>query len=302
MAGRVLSAVVPGLITVLAGACGGGGIWGPEGYGDLVVRVADTPVDEASAIVIQFNAVDAKVSDALNPTYRYDRFKLKPVQQVNMLDLSGDRSQLLIQEDSLPAEKWNWIRLVISAGTQATDSWIDTPTGRHPLYVPDSNEDGLTIHEAFYIPKDGTLDLTIDFDLRKSIIPPQSPGDPYLLDPVLRMVETAQAGRIEGAVDPSLAVSDGCAPVVYGFIGTGVAPDDIDRIAPEPITEGTVTLDINSGEFRYSLNWLPPGDYTVTLTCQGDLDRPDRDDTPEVGFQVVKTATVIAGEATQLNL
>jgi hypothetical protein len=198
--------------------------------------------------------------------------------------------------------RWNWIRLVIRANGEGRDSWIDTATGRHALFLPDGFEDHRVIHEPFYVPKDGILDLTIDFDLRQSIIPPQVPGGPYFLDPVLRMVETDRAGSIEGTVDPEVAIGDGCTPVVYGFTGTGVIPDDIDRVVPEPITEGAVTPDNGSGEFRWSLNWLPAGDYTVALTCQGDLDRPDRDDTPEVGFQVVKTATVFPGEATHLDL
>jgi len=302
MASRLLSALVSGLITVLAGACGGGGIWGPEGYGDLVVRVADAPVDEALAIVIQFEAVDVQVSNALNPSYRHDRFLLKPAQQISMLDLSGGGTQMLIEIASLPAEKYNWIRLLIGAGTRATDSWIDTPTGRYPLHLPDSNEDGLVIHEAFYVPKDDALDLTVDFDLRQSIIPPSYPGGAYILDPVLRMVETDHAGTIEGTVDPGLAAGEGCIPVVYGFTGSGISPDDIDRQAPEPITESAVALDIGSGEFWYSLNWLPPGSYTVALTCQGDLDRPDRDDTPVVSFQPERDTTVVAGQATRVDL
>jgi len=302
MKSRLLSAIVFGVVAVLAGSCGGGGGWYGQDDGELVVNIADSPTDEALAVVIQFEAVDAKVSGALNPTYEYSRFKLKPVQQIDMLSLSGGRSQMLIDEDAVPADRWKWIRLVIRAGNQGTDSWIDTPTGRHALYLPDSNKDDLTIPESFYVPKDGTVELTIDFDLRQSIIPPAYPGGAYTLDPVLRMVETDQAGSIKGTVDPSLATSSGCAPVVYGFSGAGVTPDDIDRIAPEPITEGTVSLDNGSGEFRWSLDWLPAGDYTVALTCQGDQDRPDRDDTPDVGFQVIRGANVVAGQATQVDL
>jgi len=288
-----------GVAGALAGSCGGGGSW-QDIYdideGSLVVRVTDAPVDAALGVVIQFDAVDAKVSGVSSS------FKMKPAQQIEMLSLAGGRNQLLVDVDPVIADRWQWVRLVISAGEQAVDSWVDTATGRHALYLPDENRDALLIRQSFVVPKKGTADLTIDFDLRQSIIAPENPGDPYILDPVLRMVETDQAGRIEGTVDPSLATADGCRPVVYGFTGTGVAPDDIDRIAPEPITEGTIALDNGSGEFRWSLDWLPAGAYTVALTCQGDLDRPDRDDTPAVGFQVVKNTTVVAAQTTRLDL
>jgi len=301
MRSRLLGALVFGLAAALVASCGGGGWYGTD-EGELIVRVADAPVDEALAVVIQFNAVDAKVSGALNPTYEYSRFKVRPVQQIDMLTLSGGRSYMLIDEEQVTADRWKWIRLAISAGNQGTDSWIDTPTGRHALYLPDSNKDDLTIAESFFVPKNGTVDLTIEFDIRQSVIPPAYPGGVYFLDPVLRLVDTEQAGRIEGTVDPSLATSDGCTPVVYGFTGAGVPPDDIDRVVPEPVTEGTVALDNGSGEFRWSLDWLPAGAYTVALTCQGDLDRPDRDDTPTVGFQVVKNATVVAGQSSHVDL
>jgi len=296
---RFFRVLIFGGAAALVVSCGGGGGW-TDIYdideGGLVVRVTDASVDEALAVIVQFDAVDAKVSGVSSS------FRLRPTQQIDMLTLAGGNSQQLVHVDPVLADRWQWVRLVISAGDQGTDSWVDTATGRHALYLPDENTDALLVRQSFVVPKNGTADLTIDFDLRKSIIPPENPGDPYILDPVLRMVETNRAGRIEGTVDPSVATSDGCTPVVYGFTGNGVLPDDIDRLAPEPLTEGAVALDIGSGEFRWSLDWLPAGDYTVALTCQGHLDRPDRDDTPGVGFQVVKTATVIAGEVTQLNL
>jgi len=290
-----------GVVAVLSGSCGGGS-WFDFDYGSLNVRVADSPVDDAMAVVIQFDAVDMRISGAGNPNYEYDRFNIDPVEQIDLLKLSGGKSEVLISQLTLLSSRWKWVRPVIRAGDQATDSWVDTATGRHALYLPPEYEAGLMIPESFVVPKNATLELMIDFDLRQSIIPPENPGDPYILDPVLRMVEADKAGHIEGTVAPSLASADGCRPVVYGFTGTAIAPDDIDRIAPEPITEGTVALDNGSGEFRWSLDWLPAGAYTVALTCQGDLDRPDRDDTPTVGFQVVKNATVVASESTHVDL
>jgi hypothetical protein len=291
-----------GLILAGVVGCGGGGGYpDPDKYGDLIVRLADGPVDDALGVVVQVEAVDAKVSDPLNPNYQFTRFKLSPIQQIDLLELSDGKSALLIHEVALFADKYEWLRLVISAGISAEDSWIDTATGRHGLYLPSANKDGLTMPTRFEIPNRGAADLIIDFDLRQSIIPPDIPGNLYVLDPVLRFVEAAEAGWIEGSVDPDLVVGDNCSPVVYGFAGD-VLPDDIDRQAPEPVTEGTVRLDNGSGDFRYTLAWLPAGEYTVALTCQGALDRPDRDDTPQVGFAIVTSAVVIAEQATEVDL
>lgn len=289
------------LVIGIVGCGGGGGYADPDKYGDLIVRIADGPVDDALAVVVQVEAVDARVSGAPNPNYQFSRFKLSPAQQINVLDLSGGKSAVLIHEVALIADKYDWMRLVISAGISAEDSWIDTATGRHGLYLPSANKDGLTMATRFEIPNRGVADLIIDFDLRQSIIPPEISGNLYVLDPVLRLVEAAEAGWIEGSVAPVLVGGDDCSPVVYGF-ADGVIPDDIDRKEPEPITEGTVELDNESGDFRYVLAWLPAGDYTVALTCQGDLDRPDRDDTPQVGFTFATSAIVTAGQVTEVDL
>jgi hypothetical protein len=297
----VLGGVVFASAVVLVGSCGGGGWDWDIDLGYLTVRLADSAVDDALAVVVQVEAVDARVSGAHNPGYDYDRFKIQPVQQINLLALSDGRSELLLKGVVLSADRWDWMRLVIRAGINAEDSWVETATGRHALFLPESNERSLLVPTSFVVPKNGTVDLTIDFDLRQSIIPPQSPDGLYLLDPVLRLVETELAGQIDGTVDP-LWIDNECTPVVYGFAGSNVAPDDIDRVAPEPVTEGTVRLDGQTGDYRYVLAWLPAGEYTVALTCQGDLDRPDRDDTPMVTFLKVAGATVAAGQSIRIDL
>lgn len=301
MNSSVLKGVVFVSAAILVGSCGGGGWDWDIDLGYLTVRLADSAVDDAMAVVVQVEAVDARVSGAQNPGYDYDRFKIQPVEQIDLLALSDGRSELLLKGVVLSADRWDWIRLVIRAGINGEDSWVETATGRHALFLPDSNERDLLIPTSFVVPKNGTADLTIDFDLRQSIIPPQNPGGLYLLDPVLRLVQTELAGQIDGTVDP-LWIDNGCTPVVYGFAGGNVTPDDIDRLAPEPVTEGTVRLDGQSGDYRYVLAWLPAGEYTVALTCQGDLDRPDRDDTPLVAFLKIAGATVAVGQSIRIDL
>lgn len=304
MAGRphiLMSLIVAGSMLT---ACGGGGsgFLATDETGDLIVRLADGPVEDAFAVVIQVDAVDARVSGSLNPNYRYTRFRLDPTRQIDMLELQDGASTRLIRETDQIADDYDWIRLVISAGLGATDSWIETATGRHGLYLPPSNEDDLLVKRSFRIPDNGVADLTIDFDLRQSIIPPQSEGDLYVLDPVLRVVETDSAGRIEGAVDPATIAEQPCTPVVYVFAGRNVQGDDIDRTAPDPVTEGTVRMDNATGNYRYVLAWLPAGDYSVAVTCQGNLDMPDRDDTPTVNFGRSVNATVVSGQTTRVDL
>lgn len=257
----------------------------------LTLRLADGPVDEAFAVVVTvagFEIVDE------SSIYDYE-IRITP-RQVDLLQLSDGASTVLVERLDWVSDRYDGLRLVLLADLSGQYSWIETATGRHPLYLPRSNVGGLVTPQGLRIPSKGEADYTVDLDLRQSILAPTEPGQPYILDPVVRLVDTYTAGTIWGAVGPDTAGAPGCTPAVYAFAGAGVTPDDIDRISPEPVTEGTVRLDAASGEYRYVLAHLPPGSYTIALTCQAGLDRPDRNDLSAV------TSTVTFGVPVAVNV
>jgi len=78
------------------------------------------------------------------------------------------------------------------------------------LIVPSGAESGLKMNRGFTLPADGSVALTVDFDLRKSLHAP--PGQKsmmetctqgYLLRPTLRLVQDSEVGAIAGTIDPS---------------------------------------------------------------------------------------------------
>jgi hypothetical protein len=274
---------------LLVSSCGGG----DPSSSPLVIRLADGPVDDALAVVVSVEGLDLD-------SFKFD---FSPPLQVDLLAYSDGRSLILFDWPKSPTGTYGTydrVRLRIRAGLDGQDSWIDTPTGRHALWLPEANQGGLSFKRSFDVPDHGRADFTIDFDLRQSIIPPGEPGGPYVLDPVLRMVNTLKAGSIGGVVASATAQAPGCVPVVYAFAGR-VVPDDIDRVAPDPVTEGTVRLDPGSGEFRYVLAHLPSGNYTVALTCQGHLDRPDRDDSATVSFGTPVIVAVASSQQARVD-
>jgi len=285
-AGRGLRGAVCLAAVLIVSSCGGG----DPSTSPLIVRLADGPVDDALAVVVAVEGVD------------FDDFKIEfsPPIQVNLLAYSDGRSVILLDWQKSMAWTYERLRLRIRAGLDGQDSWIDTPTGRHALWLPEANRGGLVLKRSFTVPDHGRADFTIDFDLRQSIIPPDEPGGPYVLDPVLRLVNTLKAGSIGGVVAGATAQAPGCVPVVYAFAGR-VVPDDIDRIAPDPVTEGTVKLDPGSGQFRYVLAHLPSGNYTVALTCQAHLDRPDRDDSAAMSFGTPVIVSVANSEQVRVD-
>jgi hypothetical protein len=254
-------------------ACSGGGGGGNE-TGRLSLAITDAPVDDASSVVVQFSGVAFKRAGAepeqvqnLTPSPR----------QLDLLQYQEGRAALLLDGVTLPAGDYEWIRLIVDNETGVRDSYIVLTGGQEcELEVPSGAESGLKLNRGFTLPADGSVALTIDFDLRKSIhAPPGQQGaaeactQGYLMRPTLRIVDDANVGAIGGHVASEL-VTEQCLPKVYVFSGAGATPDDIDGTDPDPLVVANVAVENGSTAFAYRAAFLPPGPYTVAFTCDDD--------------------------------
>src|SRR5262245_61170352 len=294
------SAVAIALALGLA-ACSGGG--GGDETGRLSLAITDAPVDAASSVVVQFSGVAfkragaaAEVVEDLTPSPR----------QLDLLQYQEGRAALLLDGVTLPAGDYEWIRLIVDNETGVRDSYIVLTGGEEcELRVPSGAESGLKLNRGFTLPADGSVALTIDFDLRKSVhAPPGQRGSAaactqgYLLRPTLRIVNNADVGAIAGDVDSAL-VTDGCLPKVYVFSGSGVTPDDIEEASgtdADPLVVASVAVQNGSTAYPYHAAFLPPGPYTVAFTC-GDDDATADDTLTFTGTQNVTVQTNLISTA-----
>jgi hypothetical protein len=272
---QMRAAIPAAAISMVLGlsACGGGG----SDTGQLSLGVTDAPVDEASSVVVQFSGVAfkragaaAEIVENLTPSPR----------QLDLLQYQGGRAALLLDGVTLPAGDYEWIRLMVDNETGVRDSYIVRTGGEEcELRVPSGAESGLKLNRGFTLPADGSIALTIDFDLRKSIhAPPGQRGsaeactDGYLMRPTLRIVDDANVGAIGGQVADEL-VTEQCLPKVYVYSGSGVTPDDIEEAAgtdADPLVVASVAVENGSTSHAYRAAFLPPGAYTVAFTCDDD--------------------------------
>lgn len=114
---------------------------------------------------------------------------IDPVVTLNLLDLQNGLAEELGALVITGGTQINQIRLGIDAveimeGTVAKTATMPSATG-------------LKIVNAFQIPLSGAITITIDFDVRKSIV---SNASGYLVKPVLRAVIDNEAGKITGTV------------------------------------------------------------------------------------------------------
>jgi hypothetical protein len=262
--------------------------------GRLSLFVTDAPVDDATAVVVEFTGVEVKPAGGEALAFDFDAPR-----SIDLLALSGTDSEGLLEGVEVPAGRYEWVRLAVNAATGVEDSWIDLEDGsRHELEIPSGAQTGLKLHSGFNVPAGGAASFTVDFDLRKSVHPPMNEGGAYLLRPTLRIVDNAQVGAIAGTVAAAL-VTEGCEPAIYVFEGSGVTPDDVDGTAPEPVTTARVELDPGSGQYGYTAGFLSAGEYTVAFTCDADDDDPATDDT--LAFSGTQPAVVTAGQTTAVS-
>ncbi|MFC4313467.1 DUF4382 domain-containing protein [Steroidobacter flavus] len=301
---RVTGSIVLGLIwtllvsTLLFALSGCGGGDGAPGEGRVKVSITDAPLDDASSVVVQFSGVAFKREGEAAEIVR----NLSPsMRQLDLLAYQEGRAALLLDNVTLPAGRYEWIRLIVDNEPSVRDSYIELTNGQEcELRVPSGAESGLKLNRGFTLPEDGSAALTIDFDLRKSVhAPPGQRGSTpdctqaYLLRPTLRVVDDANVGAIAGTVDSAL-VPDDCLPKVYVYSGSGIAPDDIEETTVsgdvDPLLVANVAIQNGDTDYRYRAAFLPPGSYTVAFTCSDD----DPTDDDALTFFAPKSVTVQA--------
>jgi hypothetical protein len=298
--------VVTAAVALLA-ACGSGGDDGDKSPpGRLKLSITDAPMDDVQEVWVKFSAVEFKPeggAPVLNT--------LSTPQSLNLLALQDGRTAVLVNEALLPAGRYEWIRLVVDNVPNVRDSYVMANGAECELIVPSGAESGLKMNRGFTLPAEGSVALTVDFDLRKSLHAP--PGQKsmmemctqgYLLRPTLRLVQDSEVGAIAGTVDPALFTNvAGCVPMVYVFSdGTNPAgstvPDDQDNAEPNPV----VMAKPDSASGAYKATFLTQGNYTVAYTCNGDKDDPANNDSALVVFSTDKKAAVVQPNLiTQVN-
>jgi len=321
---KQVSIVATILLGLTLAGCDGG--TSSDGFGDrsgngnkgmLSLSITDAAVDNIAEVWIEFSSVEIKPADGSSITYTFEKTidvvasdgttttssVPEPV-SINLLDLQGSLSADFFNNLTVPSGDYNWIRLAVNAvidGTQ--DSYIVMKDGTvHELGIPSGSKTGLKINTSFSVEALSEVAMTIDFDLRKSIVMSNSE---YHLKPTLRLVDNANAGSISGSINSGLTVgiAEGCSDdlpetgnAVYVFNGADALLDDIDDNDPEPVTTALLSLNTNTGNYDYEVGFLPAGNYTVAYTCMADLDDPETDDV--IVFRQTSNVTVATPEQT----
>jgi hypothetical protein len=268
--------------SLVLGACGGGGSSNDAPVaetGRVTVSLTDAPVDSASEVWVRVTGVAFKPLGEAP-----ERVQNFAPRTINLLQYRRGLAALLLEDVEFEAGRYQWLRLLVASEPNVRDSYVVVNGAECELRIPSGAESGLKVARGFSIPANGSLALTVDFDLRRSLRAP--PGftsgttgactQGYVLRPVLRLIHHTDMGAAAGTVSfAAQSVPVGCLPKVYLFEGS-VTPDDMNDPASatdiEPVTVADV--DIPSGAFSgtWHAAFLPSGPYTAAFTCSEDTD------------------------------
>lgn len=279
----IRSALLPAAAAALAG-CGGGSSSGGSGTGSLSVGITDGPVDSADAVVVEFSGVTLKPADGEPIGIDFtDGLGNPSPKQWDLLALDGDASELLLEDETVPAGAYDWIRLHVNAPgaddpatPEREGSYIVVDGGApQPLDIPSGARTGLKLVSGFTVPAGGELAVTVDFDLRRSVV--EAPPGSYKLKPALRIVDDDDTGHLAGTITANYVTNrcpggDTNGLAVYVFAGGDVTPDDIDGIDPDPVATDTAELDPATNDYDYGIGFLEAGTYTAAVTCNAKDD------------------------------
>lgn len=248
-----------------------------DNTGTLNLSITDAPVDEAENVFIQISALEIHGPGNENVVTTFT-----PPKQIDLLAMQGGTVATLLENVTMDATNYQWIRLTIDTEADL-DSYIVVNGANHELSIPSADQSGLRLVSGFSIPDNGELNLTIDFDLRKSIhtrMNGNSMTMQYVMKPTLRLIDNANSGKLSGTVASGLLADQTCTAgnYVYIYEGENAALTDLNENNTGPLTTAPVVFDADLSVYNYQSDFLPSGNYTIALTCQGDSDVPDSPD------------------------
>lgn len=281
------------VLTAALSACGGSDSNGSSGQqaeqAYLNIQVTDAPVDDVDHVFIKFTGVEIKPNSGASIEYTFPEAKL-----IDLLELQQGKADSLLEDFVLDPGSYNWIRLMVQANDGVQDSYLVKDDVITPLFIPSGSETGLKLNRSFTVAAGGSMDFTLDFDLRKSITWPVN-GEQAILKPVIRIVDNLDVGTLKGTVASEYLQQQNCTsvPAAYVFDGTNVAPQDIDVTeSGGPIT--TTLLQSGETNYTFTIGFLEAGSYTLVLVCDASMDSPD--DSETLGFLTPQDIEIKANE------
>lgn len=234
------------LMTLISGCGGGGDTTSTATTGTATMNITDAPVDDENVlgVYVAFDAVHYKPADS-----QWVVEELNETRVINLLELQDGNSTLLVSQTELPTGRINQVRFVINKA----ETFIELANeGNVSLTVPSGEE---KVVGGFVVPAGGDVNITADFDLRKSLV---LDAKGYKLKPTIKIVDNSQVGEVSGTVSN---VDGNTTVIIYAYANDTFNNDELDPNID--FTNAATSSDATDGD--YTLAWLAAGTYDLVV-------------------------------------
>lgn len=237
-----------------------------DNTGTVRLNVTDAPTDadNIEGVYITFNRVEFKQNG------EWQEFEgLTEPKTINLLALTEGKTELL-GDFQIGAGEYSDVRFYLDAAENGGDAanagtYIAFADGTtEPLYVPSGTQSGYKANGEFTVPINGTVNLTADFDLRKSVVKAGN-SDKWILKPVIRLVVAEQAGSISGTIE---GIEEETTYLVYAYANGTFAEDEASiPAAGEAQFPKAVSSTRLNADGTFTLAFLAPGTYDLVVAA-----------------------------------
>ncbi len=244
-----------------------------SGTGTLKLSITDSPIDSSNVtgVFIKINEIQVHTADSGWVTME----NFEGPEEFNLLDLARGESDLLGSME-LEGGKYTQIRFMLDAPEMGMmkhvnpGCYIEFKDGTtEPLFVPSGSQSGFKGVGNFTVPVNGTVEITADFDVRRSVHKTGFGSSRYMLRPVIRLVVNNQAGAISGSVTN---IPEGKGVVVYAYADGTYKAEEANDPADTSASRfpNAVSSDKVDSLGVYHISYLAAGKYDLVVTSLTD--------------------------------
>lgn len=265
------------------------------GEGQIKLNITDAPIDQegVSGVFITFTGIEFQKDGG--PWQTAEEFE-GPV-TINLLELQNGRTELL-GDFTAGAGNYTGLRFMLDAPERGRNPsnpgcFIEFEDGRiEPLFVPSGAQTGYKAIGEFTVPLNGTVEITADFDLRRSVVEAGASGI-FILKPTIKVIVNNQAGGIRGNITNREAEIN---YVVYAYeAGTYTEEESADPEAEAVRFPNSLSNTGAEDNGDYMLAFLAPGDYDLVVVAV------DAEGIPTV-VKIEEDISVTSREITVVNI
>ncbi|MFT7879163.1 MAG: DUF4382 domain-containing protein [Sulfurimonas sp.] len=254
---QLIAALGLTLSLILSGCGGGSDSTSDSTTGTLALSLTDAPTDheDITGVFVTFTGLEYQYADANDSNDSWKHIDLNESRTIDLLTLQ-DGNTTLLQQVELPAGVIDHVRFVLDMD-QCYVTLIGEENQTMELDVPSGGQTGYKAIGSFTIPAGGTVNVTADFDLRKSVT--VTGNGKYKLRPTIKIVNNIEVGEINGTV--AADINETSQAILYAYAND--TWDDNETNATNNFSNAVLSTDATDGEF--TLPWLTTGTYDLVL-------------------------------------